>query len=301
MKNLIRFILEVIKSIFNRVEVSKCNLNSFKIVDTQEKTTLNRKIWFYWAQGIEDAPEIVKESLKSWQIMNPEYDVVVLNKDNIVDYVGCDPNKELANASVKLGEAGKSDFIRLLLLYYNGGIWVDATSFCLKPLRIWLDSQHEKNSFINFKQKPGNAYDRVFVSWFLSSNQGSKELRKLLDLTVEYIFRDRKFEIKTCKYEFRRLCVIWGPDKTGFGYLKFMESLGFVPYFWLFYLYNESNIRSVDFEFEFNYCLMKELIKDGDLVSKQTYKGDYQGSVYYKDRCDYFETLGVDIRSRKDG
>ena len=46
------------------------------------------KIWFFWDTDLSDAPEIVKLSYSNWRQANPEYDVVLLNKENCENKVG---------------------------------------------------------------------------------------------------------------------------------------------------------------------------------------------------------------------
>ena len=43
-------------------------------------------IWFFWLQGLSDAPESVQISLRSWKTLNPEYNIIVLTNENLANY-----------------------------------------------------------------------------------------------------------------------------------------------------------------------------------------------------------------------
>jgi mannosyltransferase OCH1-like enzyme len=101
---------------------------------------MNKTIFFFWYQGIENAPIIVKKCLKSWKYYNPSWEVVFLDKNNyllflslydisIMNYIRNNKNFSLYKIS---------DILRLLLLFTNGGLWVDATCFCNDSLDNWL-------------------------------------------------------------------------------------------------------------------------------------------------------------------
>ena len=51
-----------------------------------KKDVSSKTIWFFWFQGLNDAPEVVRTSLKSWISMNPDYDVVFLDSSNLHTY-----------------------------------------------------------------------------------------------------------------------------------------------------------------------------------------------------------------------
>lgn len=257
----------------------------------KEDKSYNKFIWFYWEQGLDNAPEVVKLSLNTWIKLNPDYEVRVLSKENLEQYVGLDVFYLLSKSSVKLGKAGESDLIRLLLLYNHGGIWVDATTFCLKPLDSWLRGDCNGRYFFHFSQQE-STYDRILVSWFMSSNKGNPELEKWLRYVYIYLFKKRKYKITVESQEFRFLCKLWGRKGTGFNYLSLMEKVGNVPYFWFFYIFNESKVTLYDGKYARSCAQMGENILETTLVSKQTYKQSYVNSSLYQARIGKLRELG---------
>lgn len=69
-------------------------------------------------------------------------------------------NKEITHASI-------SDILRINLLKEYGGVWVDATAFCNKPLDSWLENHLQAGFFAFHKPAP----DRLISSWFLAATE----------------------------------------------------------------------------------------------------------------------------------
>ncbi|MFZ6044072.1 capsular polysaccharide synthesis protein, partial [Vibrio natriegens] len=50
----------------------------------------SKTVWMFWDSGLENAPEVVKLSYRTWVNLNPDYTVVLLDNQNIQDYLGFD-------------------------------------------------------------------------------------------------------------------------------------------------------------------------------------------------------------------
>lgn len=141
--------------------------------------SIPKKIWILWFQGESDAPELVRECIKSWRAMNLAWEVVVLDSGNVNQYVDIDfTKKKLSHLSL----AFRSDLIRLQLLKEYGGIWVDATVYCAAPLDEWVGSI-VKSGFFAFSS-PGE--DRVLSNWFLLAEKENVLICKLLDKLMSF-------------------------------------------------------------------------------------------------------------------
>ncbi|VUD42576.1 hypothetical protein TDB9533_00720 [Thalassocella blandensis] len=137
-----------------------------------------KKIWMYWHQGEQNAPLLVKKCLASWRLKNPDWEIELLDADK-------------AKALVDLGEFDRrddiglqmlSDILRIKLLMAHGGVWADASLFCIKPLDEWLPN-HVQNGFFAFACK---RRDRVMTNWFLASTHDSEFLRAWGDSVLQY-------------------------------------------------------------------------------------------------------------------
>ena len=101
---------------------------------------LPRIIWTYWAQGYENAPEIVRYCLASWKRHNPGWDVRFLTSETVRQYVDTGELEEIVSKAQYFDyhKAIYADLLRLKLLRTYGGVWADAALLCMYPLDTWL-------------------------------------------------------------------------------------------------------------------------------------------------------------------
>lgn len=95
----------------------------------QNQIPAEKKIWFFWWQGIESAPKLVQCCYKSIVANSGTYDVVLVTGDNYAQYVSL-PDivlERFQQGYISLTHI--SDIVRMHLLRDYGGIWMDASSF----------------------------------------------------------------------------------------------------------------------------------------------------------------------------
>ena len=98
------------------------------ILGSAGKAVSEYKIWFFWYQGIDLAPAVVKKCYTELIKFNGD-DVVLLSKESIKKYVDIpDYIESKLNAGI-ISKTHYSDLLRVTLLSQYGGIRVDATSF----------------------------------------------------------------------------------------------------------------------------------------------------------------------------
>ena len=95
-----------------------------------------RTIWLLWHQGWENAPELVKSCLRSWQYHNPGWTIRALDAENLPAYVDLSDFSSAPDEDFTL--QAWSDIVRIELLHKYGGVWADAACFCRRPLDEWL-------------------------------------------------------------------------------------------------------------------------------------------------------------------
>ncbi|WP_168171523.1 capsular polysaccharide synthesis protein [Lacimicrobium sp. SS2-24] len=253
-------------------------------------------IWFFWDEGLQNAPDLIKISYDNWKTMNPDRHLILLTRDNIEQQIGLNIESFFNPASAQLGMAGKTDLLRLYLLYHWGGVWVDATTFCLKPLSQWLTPQ-SKNLFFSFAQPPSSP-DRQLVSWFLAAPPKNPVVEQLLSEAYSYIFKEREQNIAIgpiTTADADNFPELVSREGTGFQYLNIQESRGTVPYFWLFYLFNEvvknsslkhslHNENTMTEKYSQPSSSFNDFLKS--YVSKQTYRDNL---TIYRDRLIYLK------------
>lgn len=277
-----------------------------KILEPTQAAGLSNEIpkiiWIYWHSGFEHAPDVVKLAVNSWVEMNRNYEVKLLSDENLPEELGFDFNIAFQISSVRCLLPTKADILRLHLLSRFGGVWVDATTFCLKPLDSWINAASNLYHIYNFKQK--NNITRPIEAWFIASKQGSPIINDVLNQYISYIIKPRRvslfvsgkvplLEDLLTKEE------LTSPFSPSVSYRA--EKHGFMPYFSVAYFFYEAlqrNLSKQDLEIYLrqdenkrmpnNYALTKDPFSEFEnaYVSKQTYVSSYINSDLYKKRRD---------------
>ncbi len=120
-----------------------------------------RRIWMYWHDGWDKAPEICHLCLRSWRQRNPGYEVHALDVASLKTVLD-DPPRQKDMSFVR----GYANRVRLRLLRTHGGVWADATNFCLGAVDPWI---HERVAPAGlFAYTLPNA-ERLIATWFLAA------------------------------------------------------------------------------------------------------------------------------------
>ena len=93
------------------------------------KNPYPNKVWFYWNDGVENAPEIVKICLKSIRKHIKNMEIIQLDSRNISNYIKLPKYIIDKYKAGIICEAHFSDIVRVNLLNEYGGLWMDSTVF----------------------------------------------------------------------------------------------------------------------------------------------------------------------------
>eukprot|EP00746_Dinoflagellata_sp_MGD_P037465 gnl/MRDRNA2_/MRDRNA2_190044_c0_seq1.p1 gnl/MRDRNA2_/MRDRNA2_190044_c0~~gnl/MRDRNA2_/MRDRNA2_190044_c0_seq1.p1 ORF type:complete len:379 (+),score=50.30 gnl/MRDRNA2_/MRDRNA2_190044_c0_seq1:123-1259(+) len=107
-----------------------------------------RVIWMLWFDGWDRAGEIQSRCRESWELYNRGWEIRALCRSDFADLFGSFA-QEYERLRMQMNHlepfggcwvppAGDSDLVRLFLLARYGGVWVDSTMLCRKPLDEWL-------------------------------------------------------------------------------------------------------------------------------------------------------------------
>jgi hypothetical protein len=122
-----------------------------------------KKIHQIWIQGYDNinnsAKNVIKENLK----MNPEWEYKFYDLEAIDKYIKEHESNYVYNAFKKINPkfgAVISDFFRYIVMYHEGGIYLDIKSKITKPLDEWV---HQNKLLISFF---GNLeeYNQIIIS-----------------------------------------------------------------------------------------------------------------------------------------
>ncbi|MBD1573288.1 hypothetical protein HC725_08385 [Vibrio sp. S17_S38] len=295
----------------------RANQSLNKLLEPTKKTINNNDIpkiiWIFWDSGFDNAPDVVHKSVSSWKNMNPDYEIRLLSNDNINEYIDFDFNCIFNLSSIHCLPAIKSDILRLYLLSKYGGIWADATTFCLQPLSFWLKEASSHCGLFTFKHKYNNT--RPIEVWFIASPKASPIINDTLAKIINYIFKPREYSLFISgKLSLINNALIGKDSPQNSQAIINAEKLGFMPYFSTGYFFYESLkehlsteklsifLRSTsDIKMTNKHALTKDDfdVFSHSLISKQTYTNSYMSSDLYKRRLQYLSTQFKPQKSNK--
>lgn len=248
----------------------------------------------FWHSGFDDVPDVVRRSRETWRHFNPDHDLRALNLADASRYLGVDLEVAFEGISIDLGWTGKSDLIRLMLLSKFGGIWADATTFCLKPLSEWLYDETSDFGFFSFREVNPKR-DHELIIWFLAASPDNQIIFRVLIESIQSLFKARSRNLPVVGFNnYRSVYGLSEGDLPGRNFLVQCEEIHeSFPYFWSSYIFRDV-IREIPDAYDI-WMRQSKCFAQGkhnierfsrSFVSKQSYKGKYQQSQFYADRLD---------------
>jgi hypothetical protein len=197
---------------------------------TESAGGIPKIVWFLWLQGLDNAPYVVRRCYESWVARNPSWHVISLDEESLRKFASVDYSAGNISA---LSPQHRAGLLRLDLLAHHGGLWVDATCFCVQPLDEWLPPSTESGFFAFHRPGP----DRVMSSWFLASEPGNRLVSMLYERLLahwgDHRFRndERQLLVKTLTR------LLQGSDRTRAWWFSrpLRDWLAIHPYYMLSY------------------------------------------------------------------
>ncbi len=138
-------------------------------------------LWTLWLSGWDNSPEIVRACSTSWKRLNPDWQIRRLTRKHLHRlFPPTSPFSRLID--LDLPPEAVSDIVRIELLARFGGVWADATTYCLAPLDNWLPPAMP-HGFFAF-DRPGP--DRMLSTWFLAARPASPVVQLWRMLSEKY-------------------------------------------------------------------------------------------------------------------
>lgn len=145
-----------------------------------------KQLFIYWDQGFANAPKLVQKCLLTWKKHNPTWNITELDNSNLSQYI--DLKQELPE-NISITKASMSDVIRICLLEKYGGLWVDATTYCVKPLDDWI-LQYITSGFFAFSNYVPEQHILI-SSWFLYGDKDNYIIKKQKQSVIDYIHKSK--------------------------------------------------------------------------------------------------------------
>ena len=158
----------------------------------------NAPIWVCWWTGLDDAPALVQQCVKSIYKESQNHPVHILTQDNITEYIEIPEYFIEKVQKGTMGLAHLADYIRVSVLNQYGGLWLDGTIFCSDTIPEWYfelpfftcKSEYRESKYLSHYQ---------WVTFCIGGWKGN----------VFYSFLKRAFE------------VYWSQNDTAIDYLFF--------------------------------------------------------------------------------
>lgn len=151
---------------------------------------MNKTIWTFWENNETHDNFIINKCIKTWYDFNKDWNIIILNNNNLEKYIKNIPNK-LNNYSIQ----NRSDFYRIYILYYYGGVWLDTSIFFNISIDYFI--KDNENKCILFKEK-FNTDEHVYCAWMIISlYKNNLFLKNCLDELLDYFYNPKKFLINT--------------------------------------------------------------------------------------------------------
>lgn len=136
--------------------VSNTYINKYQYPNSFEQ---GHVIWVIWTQGRENMPVIVQRCFESILRNRGTYQVILLDKDNIKEFVNLPDFIYKKHEDGLISYAHFSDIIRFTLLSKYGGYYLDATIYLTDPLpirdRLYTIKQNYSEDYISHCQWTG--------------------------------------------------------------------------------------------------------------------------------------------------
>lgn len=158
--------------------VVRPQLNVLVLPSLAMDSSVPKVIWSLWLEGWDRAPSVVEACMRTWRLHNPDWTLRLLSRAECQSLLLGDPALELI-LNRQISAQAVSDIVRVSLLRRYGGVWVDATTYCVESLSHWLPSV----PFFAFSNPGPN---RPIATWFLAASPDSLVVRTLYAKTLAY-------------------------------------------------------------------------------------------------------------------
>jgi hypothetical protein len=152
-------------------------------------------IWQHWAQGVDEAPPVIRACLRSVERHKGDRELVVLDDTTVGDHT--DLPGHLWDKRPLMTRQHFSNLIRLSLLHLHGGTWLDATILLRQP----VPAEIEREDFYILRET--THHPRLIETWFIHARKRhplvETVLRGLADYWRKY---DRLHEYFMFPYHF---------------------------------------------------------------------------------------------------
>lgn len=169
---------------------------------------------------------IVVENLKK---LNPDWEYRFYTDEDIIEYIKRNFNEEILRTYQSINPvygAAKADFFRYLVLYREGGVYIDIKSTCIYPLSEvikpddrfvvtqWQNGIGQKNEgagLFSYLTEELEIKNGEYQQWFLIAERNSPVMKYVLDTVINNIKGYRAWKYNFYSYGKRGVLFVTGP------------------------------------------------------------------------------------------
>lgn len=144
-------------------------------------------IWIYW-NDVSNMPTMVEKCIDRIRKNSNGHKVVIINEENVSNYLQLDEVVLRKYSEGKISRTHFCDIVRIALLYYYGGVWMDCTLLLTHPLPDIVTSSAFYTNHLS-KGDTHNVGDGRWSTFFLACHKGNLMMKATLDVFVEYWHR----------------------------------------------------------------------------------------------------------------
>jgi hypothetical protein len=132
-------------------------------------------IWTYW-DNPDKIPKTVKMCMEGWKKYNPDYEIVLLTRDNYQNYVSI-PEDIRSHQNFNDNPQRFADLVRIWVLAQNGGVWIDSSIVLKDSLNNWLFPRPAEFSGFYIDGFTKNGLPPVIENWFFACDKNSEFIK----------------------------------------------------------------------------------------------------------------------------
>ena len=183
---------------------------------------IEKNIFQCYYTKYEDLPIEYKNNIEKIKKENPEYNYRYFTDDDIIQYIKINYNNEYAELYNRINKcygAAKADLFRYLVIYKEGGVYLDIKSTLNKPLKEIIQPYDEYLLTSWYRITPQEHHETIlktgfgeFAQWIIISRKNHPFLKSIINNCIYNLNNIPRLPILPISYNFykqKRLLVLF--------------------------------------------------------------------------------------------
>lgn len=154
------------------------------MVDELKENGIPKKIHYIWL-GEKNKSNLSNACILSWKLNNPEFEIIEWNEKNLNLKKICEESKFFDECMKRKLWAFMSDYLRIKILYENGGIYIDTDVQSIKPIA----------ELLNYDLLLGYEINNDINTGLIGASKHNEFLKNVLDFYNNKIMDSKEYTI----------------------------------------------------------------------------------------------------------